>query len=43
MNDKPTILDNILFFALIAFCVVCTITIIKSGVVGVFSLIGSCK
>ncbi len=42
-DQKPTILDNILFFALITIFVVCTVSLIKSGVIGVFSLLGSCK
>jgi Flp pilus assembly pilin Flp len=42
-DQKPTILDNILFFALIAIFVVCTFSLVQSGIVGVFSLIGSCK
>jgi len=42
-DQKPTILDNILFFALITIFVVCTVSLVKSGVIGVFSLLGSCK
>jgi len=43
MNDKPTILDNILFFVLITLFVICTVTLIQSGIVSLFSLVGSCK
>ncbi len=42
-NDKPTILDSVLFFVLLFIFVVCTITLIQSGIIGVFSLLGSCK
>ena len=42
-NDKPSIWDHILFFVLLTLFVFCTVTLVKSGIVGVFSLIGSCK
>lgn len=42
-NDKPTILDSVLFFVLIFIFVVCTITLIQSGIVSALSLLGSCK
>ena len=43
MNDKPTILNNILFFVLVTIFVICTVTLVKAGVVSALSLFGSCK
>ena len=43
MHEKPTILDNIILFTVILLAIIASVTLAKSGILGLFTAFGACR
>lgn len=44
MNEKkPTIVENIVFFIILTLFIVSAITLVQSGIIKVFTILGKCS